>query len=43
MAWRALVAKAVQAVAGRSRAGQCFSLAASPPEVGRRRLNQVDP
>lgn len=33
MAWRALVAKAVQAVAGRSRAGQCFDLAASPPEA----------
>ena len=33
MAWRALVAKAVQAVAGRSRAGQCFTLAASPPEA----------
>mmetsp|Transcript_32639 Transcript_32639/g.82254 ORF Transcript_32639/g.82254 Transcript_32639/m.82254 type:complete len:143 (+) Transcript_32639:303-731(+) len=33
MAWRALVATAVQAVAGRSRAGQCFALAASPPEA----------
>ena len=26
MAWRALVARAVQAVAGRSRAGQCFTM-----------------
>ena len=34
MAWRALVATAVQAVAGRCRAGQCFNLAASPaPEA----------
>ena len=33
MAWRALVATAVQAVAGRSRAGQSFHFDASPPEA----------